>query len=723
MKLWEKSIIVQLVSSFLVLSLITLLVVGCTAFFQAKQALKQSAIERLSAAAALKSDELNTWTQNRRRDVLSLAQLPEVKQKAKELLTGNNSPAALKSTREELLYALNSYARNNAASLKEVFIASPSGRIILSTNKNREGIYQPLVQYTEVAPGKTHFVSNLYASPDQGKPTITFAVFLSDQDNRKIGILAANLNLERIDEVIHLRDGLGETGKTYLVGNVGSDLYHHHALISASRFGSQEFPDEIDSFAIQQAIQGNSGEGLYKNYQGVPVIGVYRWLEQQDFALFAEIDQQEVFVPATSLAKSTLVVGVASAIILALGMLFLARRLTHPILEIASTARLVGNMAQCKNFNLLQPIPVIVDNEIGVLARTFNQMIQQLQYSYWQLEEHRHNLEGMVEQRTQELTIQNERLENTLQKLRQTQAQLVQTEKMASLGQLVAGVAHEINNPVNFIQANLEYLEQYTQDLMGLVQLYQKEYPAPKSKVATHLKDIDWDFLQQDLPKVLTSMRVGAERIIDIVSSLRTFSRLDEAQMKKVDLHPGIDSTLLILQNRLRGKSSRLPIQVRKEYGELPRIYCYPGQLNQALMNILSNAIDALEEGMGRWGEREMGSNLPIKPTTQTLSRTRVATPPQISICTELRDQNWIVIRISDNGGGIPQEIQDKLFDPFFTTKPVGKGTGLGLSISYSIVVERHKGKLFCQSQEGQGTEFVIEIPALTADRDREISN
>ncbi len=718
MKLWEKSIIVQLVSSFLVLSLITLLVVGCTAFFQAKQALKQSAIERLNAAAALKSDELNTWTKNRRRDVLSLAQLPQVKQKAQKLLTGNDSPAALQSTRKELLSTLNSYARNNAASLQEVFIASPSGRIFLSTNTNREGIYQPLVQYTEIDPGNTDFVSNLYPSPDQGKPTITFAVFLSDQDHRKIGILAANLNLERIDEVIHLRDGLGETGKTYLVGNVGSDLSHHHALISASRFGSQEFPDEINSFAITQAIQGNSGDGLYKNYQGVPVIGVYRWLEQQDFALLAEIDQQEVFIPATYLARSTLVVGVASAIILALGMLFLARRLTRPILEIAGTARLVGNMAQRQNFNLLQPIPVLVDNEIGVLARTFNQMLQQLQYSYWQLEEHRHNLEGMVEQRTQELTIQNERLESALQKLRQTQAQLVQTEKMASLGQLVAGVAHEINNPVNFIQANLEYLEQYSQYLIDLVQLYQQEYRAPTSKIETHLKDIEWGFLQKDLPKVLTSMRVGTERIIDIVSSLRTFSRLDEAQMKKVDLHPGIDSTLLILQNRLRGNSNRLPIQVNKEYGELPRIYCYPGQLNQALMNILSNAIDALEERMERWGDREMEDNLPINPKTQTLSSTKVATPPQISIGTELRDQNWIVIRISDNGGGIPQEIQDKLFDPFFTTKPVGKGTGLGLSISYSIIVERHKGKLFCQSQEGQGTEFVIEIPALTADRE-----
>ena len=286
---------------------------------------------------------------------------------------------------------------------------------------------------------------------------------------------------------------------------------------------------------------------------------------------------------------------------------------------------------------------------------------------------------------------QAEYLENTLNKLQRTQAQLIQSEKMSSLGNMVAGIAHEVNNPVNFIHANLTPACEYSKNLLRLVELYQQYYPNPPKEIEEQIEDIDLDFVKEDLMKLLQSMRVGTERIREIVLSLRNFSRLDEAEFKRVNIHEGIESTLMILQNRLKAKPEHPEISVIKEYGKLPFVECYPGQLNQVFMNIFANSIDALEESF-------------IKKKEQKIN-------PQICICTEIVNGKWIVIRIADNGFGIPLEILSKLFDPFFTTKDVGKGTGLGLSISYQIVVDKHGGKLSCHSILGQGAEFVIEIP------------
>ncbi|GAX45029.1 PAS/PAC sensor signal transduction histidine kinase [Tolypothrix sp. NIES-4075] len=286
---------------------------------------------------------------------------------------------------------------------------------------------------------------------------------------------------------------------------------------------------------------------------------------------------------------------------------------------------------------------------------------------------------------------QAEYLENTLNQLQRTQAQLIQSEKMSSLGNMVAGVAHEINNPVNFIHANLTPACEYSEDLLQLVELYQQYYPNPPEEIEEKIEDIDFDFIKEDLMKLLQSMRVGTQRIREIVLSLRNFSRLDEAEFKQVNIHEGIESTLMILHNRLKAKPEHPQISVIKEYGKLPAVECYPGQLNQVFMNIFANSIDALEESF-------------VKKKKQKIN-------PQICISTEVVNSNWIVIRIADNGQGIPPEILSKLFDPFFTTKDVGKGTGLGLSISYQIVVDKHGGKLSCHSILGQGAEFVIEIP------------
>jgi PAS domain S-box-containing protein len=285
-------------------------------------------------------------------------------------------------------------------------------------------------------------------------------------------------------------------------------------------------------------------------------------------------------------------------------------------------------------------------------------------------------------------------LESALLELRSTQAQLIQTEKMSSLGQLVAGIAHEINNPVNFIHANIDYLNQYTKQLLDLVSLYEQEYPEPNSKIVDRIQDIDLDFMAEDLRKVVASMQVGTERIRQIVLSLRNFSRLDESAMKPVDIHAGIESTLLILQHRLKSHDSHPEIEIIKEFGKLPLVECYASQLNQVFMNIIANGIDAIEERY------------------QKLSVSRSQTPSgRIAICTRVTAQNTVMVEISDNGTGMPQEIVDRIFNPFFTTKAVGKGTGLGMSIAHSIVVEKHNGKIKCISSIGCGTTFQIEIP------------
>lgn len=299
--------------------------------------------------------------------------------------------------------------------------------------------------------------------------------------------------------------------------------------------------------------------------------------------------------------------------------------------------------------------------------------------------------------RNTQLKLQNEviqrsqaqaKLQQTLNELQQAQTQLVQCEKMSSLGQLVAGIAHEINNPVNFIYGNLTHADEYIQDLLKLIQTYQQYYPNPVSQVKIKVEEIDLNFLIDDLPKVLNSMANGAKRIQEIVLSLRMFSRLDEAEMKEIDLHQNIDSTLMILGHRFKSKPDGSNIQIVKRYGILPLIECYAGQLNQVFMNILTNAIDAVEEAI----------------------KHQKIFSPCITIDTQVID-NKLAICIADNGLGISESVKQRIFDPFFTTKPIGVGTGMGLAISYQIVKDRHHGELSCVSQPGQGTEFLIKIP------------
>ncbi len=287
-----------------------------------------------------------------------------------------------------------------------------------------------------------------------------------------------------------------------------------------------------------------------------------------------------------------------------------------------------------------------------------------------------------------QLRQQAEDLAQTLQELKRTQAQMIHSEKMSSLGQLVAGVAHEINNPVNFIHGNITPLHEYIQDLLRLIELYQKYDVDNHPEIQELIDEIDLEYIKEDLPKTLNSMNVGTERIRQIVLSLRSFSRMDEADFKEVDIHAGINSTLMILKRRLQD------IEVITDYGKLPLVECYAGELNQVFMNILVNGIDAIEQRNSQLTLAEIQAN-----------------PGKIHVRTELVNSQWLEIAIADNGIGMNEQVQKQMMNPFFTTKPVGKGTGLGMSISYQIITERHRGKLHCHSIPGKGTEFVIQIP------------
>ncbi len=319
----------------------------------------------------------------------------------------------------------------------------------------------------------------------------------------------------------------------------------------------------------------------------------------------------------------------------------ISRAIATPLEEATAVAQ---KFAETEDATLR--VPVTTGDETGKLATALNQLI--------------------------------ERVSNSTYQLKQAQGQLIQSEKMSGLGQMVAGVAHEVNNPVNFIHGNLQHTQEYTDELLQLVQLYQTHYPAGTPEINQFIEGIDLKFLQQDLPRILASMRLGTERIRNLVLSLRNFSRLDEAEVKNVDIHEGLRSTLLILRHRLQGQ-----VQVVENFGELPLIDCYPSQLNQVFMNIIGNAIDSF-------------------PTTQS--------DQKITIMTKQLAHQQIQIRIRDNGSGIPPEVRSRIFDPFFTTKPIGQGTGLGLSISYQII-ERHRGMIQLNSQMDYGTEFVINLP------------
>ena len=436
--------------------------------------------------------------------------------------------------------------------------------------------------------------------------------------------------------------------------------------------------------------------------------------------------ESEYFQKAAGTLGRAILIGLVFALAVSVAIAhLLAKQIGKPINELAERSKTLAA------FDLTAPIPGInAGGEIGQLANAYQEMAlalktlidnleQRVAERTQELEQARQTLEERVQKRTEELLYKNQQLQQAseqlkhlnstlteqaeqlgqaLHHLKKAQAQLVHTEKMSSLGQLVAGIAHEINNPVNFIYANLFHVSNYTTDLFELVRLYQQRYQDPEIK--QQIEAIELDYITTDLPKILASMQVGAERISQIVQTLRNFSRLDESGRKRFNIHEGIDSTLLILQSRLRsqagawgrGEDNGYPeIQVIKEYGDLPLVECYPRQINQVFMNIISNAIDAINDFLVN-------------------GKFSLDNPPIIAIKTQRVDENQIQAIVWNNGPEISGENIGRIFDPFFTTKPVGKGTGLGLSICYQIV-ENHSGSISVNSEPGQGCEFAIILP------------
>ncbi|MBC1267615.1 response regulator, partial [Trichormus variabilis FSR] len=308
------------------------------------------------------------------------------------------------------------------------------------------------------------------------------------------------------------------------------------------------------------------------------------------------------------------------------------------------------------------------------------------------------NLEKRVIERTAELN-------QALKDLQEYQLQLVQQEKMSVLGQLVAGLAHEINNPVSCIYGNLGHALTYFENMDKLINLYQSYYPQPVQEIQNEISEMDLAYVRSDLPNLIFSMKEGIQRIRDISRSLRIFSRSDTEKKIQFDIHEGIDSTILILKHRLKGSENHPDIEIKRDYGVIPQVNCFPGQLNQVFMNILANAIDALEESFSNNYYSVIDSEI-------TVNQEMMAETPQIIIQTILsEDESYALIKIKDNGIGMPQQIKERIFDNLFTTKPVGKGTGLGLSIARQIIIQKHGGKLEVNSEPGRGSEFIINIP------------
>jgi two-component system NtrC family sensor kinase len=469
-------------------------------------------------------------------------------------------------------------------------------------------------------------------------------------DFLRVGTDIVLFKLNSLQRIIQDYTGLGTTGET-VVGLVSENQSVELFFTLRNR------ATQIDSglkLAMKKATTGQRGLWHHQNSSEDSAVFAYGPIADSEWGLVVKMNHQELYAPVNQQLFTTTI--------------------TIIILIILGTGGMV---------RLLRPLT--------------GQVIIQTDELEKQIEEKTHQLQVLLAEKT-----------IALQDLKRTQSQLIHTEKMAGLGQIVAGIAHEINNPTNFIHGNINCLEDYVNDLFYLVTTYQKHCSPNHPEIDEALEDIEFDFLQEDLPNVLRSMRQGTSRIRDIVKSLRIFARFDEADIKAINIHQGIDSTLMILDRQLQSSDDRAPIQITKDYGELPLVECFPGELNQVFMNILVNAIDALNSTT----DPPPNPSLQPLPTLQKSGdREKSSQPPTIFIQTQQLGSGNVAIKIKDNGRGIAPEVKDRIFDPFFTTKPVGKGTGLGLSVCHQIIVEHHHGQLTCVSSPEQGTEFIIEMP------------
>ncbi|MDJ0718979.1 MAG: AAA-like domain-containing protein [Prochloraceae cyanobacterium] len=557
MKFWQKSLLIQLVSSFLILSLITLSLVGYAAFNQAKKSLTKLIFDQLSVAVSLKEDGLERWLFTQRENILSLADLQQVKTEAKILLSSRTTKSEDRQPLASLKQSLSSFAKNQSG-LEEIFILTEGGKILFSTNPDRRGKYQPLVQLSEVIPERNNTVKyNFYRSPSEEKPLITLETPILDDSGQRMGMLAAHLNLERIDRIIRARVGLGETGETYLVANVGSSLSGENNFVSAEKFGSEEFPDGINSQGIADALLGNNGRGLYENYRGKLVIGVYRWLPEQDVALLGEISQDEAFAPARQLAQSIWLNGTILSGILTIGIFLLARQISQPIVAITRTARAVSAEVQKRNYKSLPTAPILTENEIGVLARSFNQM-------------------------TRELESFHEQLEASLATLEEKNAELQRLDRLKD--EFLANTSHELRTPLN-----------------GII------------GIAESLIDGATGSLPQPTRFNLATIVSSGQRLSNLVNDILDFSKLRhkdiKLQLKPVAMRE-IAEVVLTLSRPLIGKKDLQLINAISR--DLPPASADENRLQQILYNLVGNAIKFTDSGIVEISAKVVNRNLSV---------------------------------------------------------------------------------------------------------------
>lgn len=539
----------------------------------------------------------------------------------------------------------------------------------------------------------------------QNRPAQQIAPYLDDPeqfDLAKTQFFARLDDIEKILQSYHqsheLYVDLGLENSSVTSARSPGDRHAHHAG-SKDTHDYQQFNQSIENYQDAITAFRQEAELFFRDVE--PFIGgspsnlsiaeqkLLNFVETQEFKTFIDfadqvkpyiqqVDVQEQNAEFESLVaenlRNKIILGsLITSVLIALGIaLYTSQAIAQPILKIIQTAQQVTNE---KDFSLQVTKPDI-GGEVRTLATSINALITQVQLLL------------------EELETKNVDLEDALAQLHSQQTKLVQSEKMSSLGELVAGVAHEINNPVNFIHGNLYHAQIYAKDLLSLLDAYQAHFPDVPPDLEDEIEASDLPFLREDFPKILESMGIGTDRIRGIVLSLRNFSRTDEAEFKTVNVHEGIDSTILILQHRLKAHSDRPKIEVTRNYAQLPPIDCFPGQLNQVFMNLLSNGIDAIEDQHKAQKQEGMADYV-----------------GQFVIRTELVDAEWFSICIKDNGKGVPLNKLGRIFNPFFTTKAIGKGTGMGLSISYQIITENHGGELSCTSTLGQGSEFVIRLP------------
>ncbi|MFE4105838.1 sensor histidine kinase [Almyronema epifaneia] len=565
------------------------------------------------------------------------------------------------------------------------------------------------LEVSRQAKAKRELLSDLQVAILYNRPVKQLSPYLDDSERFRLESQNLLVRVAEIQQLLQRREHLGVTAQPQRGQQSAKGLLRtgvSGSSASVTSVTNPEQPTELDRLLDQYAVTvekfRDRTEAFIQNIDRLSQTPesaeakqnlLVDFVQSPEFVDFIEFPEQ--LLPFVALAKTrdisataaleqaetirnSIILGslLLSAAIASVIAVLTSRAIAGPIQAVTKIARQVTYE---NNFDL--QIPIQYKDEVGDLAKSFNQLIQQVNHLFVQLNQ------------------RNDKLAEALEQLSRQQAHLVQSEKMSSLGQLVAGLAHEINNPVNFIHGNITHIQSYTQDLLELVDRYQQSYPLSASAMSDDIEDTELDFIREDLPKLIGSMKLGTERIREIVLSLRNFARMDEAAFKAVNIHEGLDSTLMILGSRLKANAHRPEIQVVKNYENLPLVECYPGQMNQVFMNLLANAIDALEE----IGQKQKANTTP-EPQ-----------PLTITISTSTLDNQWVEIAIADNGPGIPETLQQKIFNPFFTTKSVGKGIGMGLAISYQIVNERHSGQLLCHSADGAGTTFAIRISTQQA--------